>query len=111
MEFRALVFLLALCCSLASQGIMASVEGPFEVILSSYNKGTEYIIMKYNRETGETWIRGNDGFESLPENQKIPESLYQITITDYNSGWLATRIDTRSGKTWTLRAGKWFELM
>jgi hypothetical protein len=111
MNIRVIFFFLTVSYALVTQGVSASVDGPFELVIGSYNKASEYIILKYNKESGEAWLKGEKGYESLPENQKIPESVYQIKITDFNQGWLAIRIDTRTGRTWTLKEGKWFELM
>ena len=82
----------------------------YDVSSVSYNDDTKMIVLKYNRFTGETWILAGKGYDTIPEDKAIPESLYKIDIIAIKKGWYATRIDTNTGRTWTVNQGKWKEV-
>lgn len=86
---------------------LADEDQPYNISVVSYRNESKIIVLKYNRYTGTAWILGTNGFQEVPENEAIPFSEYQIEITAILEGWYATRIDMRTGKTWTVDDGQW----
>lgn len=90
--------------------LLANENTPYDICVLSYNNDAKLVILKYNNVTGQSWLYGKQGFKSLPENNKLPVSNYKVQISSLNQNkWFATRIDTRSGKTWKLQKGMWIE--
>jgi len=88
---------------------MANEEGPYKVSVASYKDATKYIVLKHNTVTGESWVFGKQGLEKLPEQEAVPASNYAVEIVPLLQGWFATRIDTLSGRTWSIKKGRWGE--
>jgi hypothetical protein len=90
--------------------IFASENTPYDICVLSYNNDNKLVILKYHSITGQSWLYSKQGFKSLPEKSTPPVSNYKVKISSLNQkNWFATRIDTKSGKTWKLQKGMWVE--
>jgi hypothetical protein len=94
----------------ASQTVMASENSPFALCVGTYKNNTKSVVLKYNKITGRSWLLNKDKFEKIPEKKSIPRSNYTIVVMPVKNGWFATRIDTKSGKTWRLKNRMWVKM-
>jgi hypothetical protein len=95
--------------SFSANAYCSDKNQPYDIISFSYNAETKFSVLKYNRFTGETWVLGKKGYETIQEEKAIPESLYKIEIAGITKGWYATRLDTKTGRIWRVDNGKWVE--
>jgi len=96
---------IVLICLLSPLNIFAKEVFDLRLIRYGPDKTT---IVKFNKETGESWIIGIDKALKIKDSKKIPSSLYEVYLTEVPpKQWQAFRIDKVSGKFWMLVKSEW----
>lgn len=91
------------------EDISPSDNGAYGIV-SSYTARKQWVLIRYDRQTGETWLADNSGWNALAESEDLPVSQYDVHLirADQDSkGYVASRIDRRSGNTWWLNKNQW----
>ncbi|NRA14619.1 MAG: hypothetical protein HRU04_03885 [Oceanospirillaceae bacterium] len=86
-----------------------SPNGAFGIV-SSYTASKQWVLIRFDRQTGETWLADNSGWNSLSEAAELPISQYDVHLIRADQdkkGYVASRIDQRSGETWWLNKKQW----
>jgi hypothetical protein len=79
-------------------------------LVSSYTSKGQWVLIRYDRYTGETWLADQNRWNALNESAALPRSLYEVQIQRADKdvkGYVAARVDKRSGQTWWLREETW----
>ncbi len=79
-------------------------------IVSSYTAGKQWVLIRFNRQTGETWLADNSGWNALSEIEELEISQYDVHLIRADQdkkGYVASRIDRRTGDTWWLNKKQW----
>lgn len=79
-------------------------------LVSSYTAKRQWILLRFDRNTGETWLADNSGWSLLTEQGDIPVSQYDVHLIrgdQDQKGYVAARIDQRTGDTWWLNQNQW----
>lgn len=82
---------------------------PFQLATAYTAKG-QWILIRYNRFSGESWISGNGNWQPLLEEQSPAISSYEIQLLRANGdvkGYVAARIDQNTGDSWWLNRDTW----
>lgn len=80
-------------------------SGTFNLEMISFATGWEAIL--YNVNTGEAWLHFADLWRSIDDNEKPDNSIYTVKM-EGGEGWLAIRMDIRSGRCWMIEEKKDF---
>ena len=91
------------------EDISPSPQGSFGIV-SSYTIQKQWVLIRFDRQTGETWLADNNGWNPLQEQEEIPISQYDIHLIRADQdkkGYVASRIDKRTGDTWWLNTKQW----
>jgi hypothetical protein len=91
------------------EAIAPEDSGAFGIV-SSYTARKQWVLIRFDRQTGETWLADNSGWNALAEPSELPVSQYDVHLirADQDSkGYVASRIDRRSGDTWWLNKNSW----
>ncbi|WP_409522920.1 hypothetical protein [Nitrincola sp. MINF-07-Sa-05] len=87
----------------------AIVSGPYR-IASAYTRSGDWIVLRYHTESGESWLAEQGGWVSLKESGNPSSSSFEISVQRADQdmkGYVATRIDRRSGRSWWLNGDTW----
>lgn len=79
-------------------------------IVSSYTARKQWVLIRFDRQTGETWLANSSGWNALGEPSELAVSQYDVHLirADQDSkGYVASRIDQRTGDTWWLNKDRW----
>jgi hypothetical protein len=79
-------------------------------LVSSYTAKGQWVLIRYDRYTGETWLADQNRWNALNEAGVLPRSVYEVQIQRADKdikGYVAARVDKRSGQTWWLREETW----
>ncbi|SEQ43747.1 hypothetical protein SAMN03080615_01552 [Amphritea atlantica] len=82
---------------------------PFK-LASCYTAKGQWVMIRYNRFSGESWISAANSWQPLEEEQTPSISSYDIQLLPANSdvkGYVAARIDHNSGDSWWLNQQTW----
>lgn len=82
---------------------------PFE-LASCYTAKGQWVMIRYNRFSGESWISAANSWQPLDEAQTPAISSYDIQLLRANSdvkGYVAARIDHNTGESWWLNQNTW----
>jgi hypothetical protein len=91
------------------EDISPSPQGSFGIV-SSYTIQKQWVLIRFDRQTGETWLADNNGWNPLQEQEDLPISQYDIHLIRADQdkkGYVASRIDKRTGDTWWLNTKQW----
>ncbi|EPJ53588.1 MAG: hypothetical protein OFPI_10290 [Osedax symbiont Rs2] len=91
------------------EGMSPSPKGAFGIV-SSYTASKQWVLIRFDRQTGETWLADNEGWNALSENSELQISQYDVHLIRADQdkkGYVASRIDQRSGETWWLNKKQW----
>jgi hypothetical protein len=91
------------------EAIAPSPEGSFGIV-SSYTARKQWVLIRFDRHTGETWLADSNGWNTLTETTDLNISQYDIHLirADQDTkGYVASRIDRRTGETWWLNKKQW----
>lgn len=84
---------------------------PF-LLASCYTAKGQWVMIRYNRFSGESWISAANDWQALDEEQAPPISSYDIQLLPANNdvkGYVAARIDHNSGNSWWLNQNTWIK--
>lgn len=79
-------------------------------LATTYSAKRKWILVRYNRLTGESWISDGGTWQPLLDDEVLNFSEYEIQIRQAGSdakGYVAARIDNNSGDTWWLNDKQW----
>ncbi len=79
-------------------------------LATTYTAKRQWILVRYNRLTGESWISEGGSWLPLGDEFDLPISEYEIQIRSAASdakGYVAARIDNNTGDTWWLNDQQW----
>ena len=91
------------------EDISPSPQGSFGIV-SSYTIQKQWVLIRFDRQTGETWLADSNGWNPLQEQEELPISQYDIHLIRADQdkkGYVASRIDKRTGDTWWLNKNQW----
>ena len=91
------------------EGMSPSPKGAFGIV-SSYTASKQWVLIRFDRQTGETWLADNEGWNTLSETSELQISQYDVHLIRADQdrkGYVASRIDQRSGETWWLNKKQW----
>ncbi len=91
------------------EGMSPSPKGAFGIV-SSYTASKQWVLIRFDRQTGETWLADNEGWKTLSEASELQISQYDVHLIRADQdkkGYVASRIDQRSGETWWLNKKQW----
>lgn len=89
--------------------LLEQTEGSF-ALASGYTAKGQWVLIRYDRYTGETWLADKGSWIALQEQDVIQPSLFSIQIRRADKdikGYVAARVDQRSGETWWLKQNRW----
>ncbi|MDO6564949.1 hypothetical protein Q4488_16330 [Amphritea sp. 1_MG-2023] len=93
------------------QQIAPELGGGDPFMLSScYTAKGQWVMIRYNRFSGESWISAANTWQPLEEQQTPTISSYDIQLLRANSdvkGYVAARIDHNTGDSWWLNQNTW----
>lgn len=79
-------------------------------LATTYTAKRQWILVRYNRLTGESWISEGGSWVPLGDDYELPISEYEIQISSAAAdakGYVAARIDNNTGDTWWLNDQQW----
>lgn len=82
---------------------------PFKLATCYTAKG-QWVLIRYNRFSGESWISAAANWEPLTEELTPSISSYEVQLLPANGdikGYVAARVDQNSGETWWLNRKAW----
>ena len=82
---------------------------PFK-LASCYTAKGQWVMIRFNRFSGESWISAANSWQPLEEEQTPSISSYDIQLLQANGdvkGYVAARIDHNSGDSWWLNQNTW----
>lgn len=91
------------------EDISPSPEAAFGIV-SSYTASKQWVLIRFDRYTGETWLADNSGWNLLSETGELSISQYDVHLIRADQdkkGYVASRIDQRTGDTWWLNKRQW----
>jgi len=107
-----LALLLDQMARMAGDVSMQVQDGNFRFV-SCYTQAGQWILIRYDRFTGESWLADQGQWLQLQEAGEQPASIYEITLqrADNDSkGFVAARLDRQTGQTWWLKQNSWQRL-
>ncbi len=93
-----------------SQGTSYEISGagPIKIVMTSTEKSWEAIL--YNENTGKAWFRFPTYWRIIKEKEELPKSHYIVRMIGIGGEyWAAIRMDTQSGRCWTVNES-WVEI-
>lgn len=84
-------------------------EGPYKVT-SAYTAKGQWVLIRYNRFTGQSWLADQGQWNLLEENGATGRSDYEVVVLRADNdvkGYVAARLDTVNGDAWWLRQDIW----
>jgi len=91
------------------EDISPSPQASFGIV-SSYTASKQWVLIRFDRYTGETWLADNSGWNALAETGDLEVSQYDVHLIRADQdkkGFVASRIDQRTGDTWWLNKNQW----
>jgi hypothetical protein len=82
---------------------------PFK-LASCYTAKGQWVMIRYNRFSGESWISAANSWQPLAEEQSPSISSYDVQLLRANGdvkGYVAARIDHNTGESWWLNQTTW----
>ena len=79
-------------------------------LVSAYTPKGQWVIFKYDEQTGLTWNAQDGGWIEVEELESLPASVYQVVLRPASGdvkGYVAARIDRETGRSWWLRGNVW----
>lgn len=83
-------------------------------ITTTYTRNGDWILLRYNRVTGSTWLADAGDWRLLQEQQTPARGDYQVQVhraDQDRKGYVAVRIDRTTGDSWWLNDNRWQEYM
>ncbi len=79
-------------------------------IASSYTQGGKWVLIRYDRFSGESWFADAGQWQALEDLEQLPPSDYEVLVLRADKdlkGYVAARIDRQTGQTWWLKQNSW----
>ena len=79
-------------------------------LATCYTAKGQWVLIRYNRFSGESWISANGSWQALTEEQSPSISSYEVQLLRANGdvkGYVAARIDQNTGDSWWLNRDTW----
>ncbi|MDO6455379.1 hypothetical protein Q4583_17310 [Neptunomonas phycophila] len=89
--------------------LLAQTQSSYELV-SGYTAKGQWVLIRYDRFSGETWLADQNRWNLLEESTDILPSLYEVQVHRADKdikGYVAARIDQKTGQTWWLRENTW----
>ncbi len=86
-------------------------EGEY-LLASAYTAKGQWVLIRYNRFSGEAWLADNGKWNLMKESDDISQSLYEVQILRAEKdikGYVAARVDKKTGQTWWLKQDTWLK--
>ncbi len=94
---------------IANELSLASVGDRYRI--AADDTGTvQWILIRYDRFTGESWLADQGAWQPLLESGPLESSDYEIQLTRADrdiKGYVAARLDRRTGDAWWLSQNTW----
>jgi len=90
-------------------GLQGGVSEPY-AIASAYTAKGAWILLRYDTQSGNTWLADGGRWVALEEAEVLPAARYQVQMLRADQdlkGYVAVRIDRLSGKSWWLNDRRW----
>lgn len=92
--------------------MMNGIQGGGEpyAIASAYTAKGEWILLRYDTQSGDSWLADGGRWMALSEDEGLPSARYQVQMLRADQdlkGYVAVRIDQLSGKSWWLNDRRW----
>ena len=84
---------------------------PFKLAACYTAKG-QWVLIRYNRFSGESWISADNSWQPLDEEFTPSISSYEVQLLRANGdvkGYVAARIDQNNGDAWWLNRNMWIK--
>ncbi len=107
-----LALLLDQMARMAGDVSMQVQDGNFRFV-SCYTQAGQWILIRYDRFSGESWLADQGQWLPLQEVGEQPASVYEISLERADSdskGFVAARLDRQTGQTWWLKQNSWQRL-
>lgn len=107
-----LALLLDQMARMAGDVSMQVQDGNFRFV-SCYTQAGQWILIRYDRFSGESWLADQGQWLPLQEVGEQPASVYEVTLERADSdskGFVAARLDRQTGQTWWLKQNSWQRL-
>jgi len=87
-------------------------DGNFRFV-SSYTETGQWILIRYDRYSGESWMADNGVWVHLKDPIEVAPSIYEIKVDRADAdvkGFVAARLDRQTGDVWWLKQNRWQRL-
>lgn len=91
---------------------MPAGEGGQFAVVTTYTRQGAWILLRYDRFTGETWLADAGRWQPLSDVDYLNMSSYRVLVhrADQDAkGYVAVRFDEQSGMSWWLNGDRWQE--
>ncbi|GAA0784328.1 hypothetical protein [Marinobacterium sediminicola] len=91
---------------------MPSDEGGQFGIATTYTRQGGWVLVRFDRRTGETWLADAGRWQPLADVDFMNLSSYRVLVhrADQDAkGYVAVRFDEQTGMTWWLNGNRWQE--
>ncbi len=95
---------------LLNQMEMPEAESGQFALATTYTRQGAWILLRYDRHTGETWLANAGHWQALADVDYLNVSAYRVLVhrADQDAkGYVAVRIDERNGMSWWLNGDRW----
>lgn len=89
-----------------------AVQGGEYSIATTYTRNGDWILLRYHRSSGATWLADSGEWSELQEQQAPEQGSYQVLVhraDQDRKGYVAVRVDGVSGRSWWLNDTRWQE--
>lgn len=87
-----------------------SSNGDLYEVATTYTSKGVWVLLRYRRDTGETWMADQGQWRALEEESVPPPSSYAVKLQRADQdlkGYVAVRIDRNTGESWWLNDRRW----
>jgi hypothetical protein len=89
--------------------LIKHTDTPYQLV-SGYTAKEQWILIRYDRFTGESWLADNGRWNLLNESEEVLPSVFTIQLLRADKdvkGYVAARIDQATGQFWWLKQDTW----
>jgi hypothetical protein len=83
-------------------------------ITTTYTRNGDWILLRYHRSNGSTWLADGVGWRPLQEQKTPARGDYEVLVhraDQDRKGYVAVRIDRTNGNSWWLNDNRWQEYL
>ncbi|WP_299179567.1 hypothetical protein [uncultured Neptuniibacter sp.] len=84
-------------------------DGPFR-ITSTYTAKGQWVLIRYHRYSGETWLADKGQWNLLEESDSTGTAEYEVVVLRADKdvkGYVASRVNRLNGDSWWLKQDTW----